>query len=134
MGPIKAMRIKGGGSGIIQHRLVGDGDTEYGSKDGSGLPGAQGKGDVEGEDEAEGIGCVVDSGQVDGRLLRAGMGKLVGLVMILPILIAELELGASFRPKGLFLLIELCDVACSMRTPIIAALVDSNLFSLFPGK
>jgi hypothetical protein len=134
MGHIKAMTIKGGGSGIIQHRLVGDGDTEYGSKDGSGLSGAQSKGDIEGEDEAEDIGCVVDSPQVDGRLLRASMGKLVGLVMIFPILIAELELGASFRPKGLFLLIELCDVACSMRTAIITALVDGNLFSEFPGK
>ena len=49
----------------------------------------------------------MDSGQVDGGLMRAGMGKLVGLVMIFPVLIAELELGASFRPKGLFLLIEL---------------------------
>jgi hypothetical protein len=134
MGHIKAMTIKGGSSGIIQHRLVGDGDTEYGSKDRSGLSGAQGKGDIEGEDKAEDIGCVVNSGQVDGRLLRAGMGKLVGLVMIFPILIAELELGASFRPKGFFLFIELCDVACSMKTPIIAALIDGNLFSKFPGK
>jgi hypothetical protein len=76
----------------------------------------------------------VDFGQVDGGLMRAGMGKLVRLVMIFPILIAELELGASFAPKGLFLFIELCDVACSMRTPIIAALVDGNLSSVFPSK
>ena len=40
MGPIKAVTIKGGSGGIIQHRLVGDGDTEYGSKEGSGLSGA----------------------------------------------------------------------------------------------
>ena len=133
-GRIKAMAIKGGSSGIIQHRLVGDRDTEHRSKDGSGLSGAQGKGDVEGEDEAKDIGGVVDSSQVDSGLIRGGMGKLVGLVMILPVLIAELKLGASFCPKGLFLFIELCDVACSMRTPIIAALVDGKLFSEFPGK
>jgi hypothetical protein len=133
-GPVKAMTIKGGGSGIIQHRLVGEGDTEYRSKNGSGLPGAQGKGDIEGEDEAKDIGCVIDSRQVDGGVLRSGMGKLVGLVMIYPILIAELELGASFPHQRLFLLIELSDHAYSMRAPIIAALVDRKLFPLFPGK
>ena len=62
------------------------------------------------------------------------MGKLVGLVMIFPILVAELELGASLLDQGLFLLIERCDRAGSMRTPIIAALVNSNLDPLFPGK
>jgi hypothetical protein len=134
MGHIKAMTIKGGSGGIIQHRLVGDGDTEYRSKDRRCLSGAQGKGDIKGKDEAEDIGCVVDSGQVDGRMLGPGMGKLAGLVMIFPILIADFELGASFGPKGLFLLIELCDLACSMSTPIIATLVDGNLFSLFPDK
>lgn len=134
MGHIKAMTIKGGRSGIIQYCLVGDGDPEYGSKDRSGLSGAQGKGDIEGEDKAEDIGCVVDSGQVDGGLMGAGMGKLVGLVMIFPVLIAELELGASFVSKSLFFFIEFCDVACSMKTPIIAAFIDSNLFSEFPGK
>jgi hypothetical protein len=54
--------------------------------------------------------------------------------MILPILIGELKLRASFRYKGLLLFIKLSDPSCPMRTMIIAALVKGDFFPLFPGK
>jgi hypothetical protein len=58
----------------------------------------------------------------------------MGLVMILPILIGEFKLGASFGYKRLLPLIKLTHPSCPMRTMIIAALVEGDLFSLFPGK
>ena len=76
----------------------------------------------------------MDSGQIDGWLLRFGMGKLMGLVMILPILVAEFNLGASFRYKRLLPLIKLFHLSCPVRAMIIAALVDGEFFPLFPGK
>jgi hypothetical protein len=38
-GEVKAMAREGGSGGIVEDRLVGKMDTEYGSEDGSGLPG-----------------------------------------------------------------------------------------------
>jgi hypothetical protein len=38
-GEVKAMAIEGGRSCIVEYRLVGEGDTEYGSEDKGGLPG-----------------------------------------------------------------------------------------------
>ena len=58
----------------------------------------------------------------------------MGLVMILPILIGEFKLGASFRYKRLLPLIKLSHLSCPVRTMIIAALVEGDFFSLFPGK
>ena len=76
----------------------------------------------------------MDSGQIDDGLFRSGMGQLMGLVMILPILIAEFKLGVSFCYKRFFPLIKLRHLSCPVRTMIIAALVEGDLFPLFPGK
>jgi len=74
----------------------------------------------------------VDSGQIDVGLFRLGMGQLMGLVMILPILVAEFKLGASFRYKRLLPVVKLPHLSCTVRTMIIAALVEGDLFPLFP--
>jgi hypothetical protein len=76
----------------------------------------------------------VDSGQIDGGLLRTGMGQFMGLVMILPILIGEFKLRASFRDKPFFPFIKHSHPSCPVRTMIIAAFVEGDLFFLFPSK
>ncbi len=134
MGEVEAMAIEGGGCCIVKDGLVGEGDTEYGSEDQSGLSGAQGKGDIKGEYKAEDIRGVVDSGQIHGGLCGCGMGELMGLVMILPVLVGEFKLRASFGYELLLPLIKLFHPSYSMRTKIIAALVDGDLFFLLPGK
>ena len=128
------MAIEGGRSGIVEYSLVGEGDREYGLEDEGGLSGTQGEGDVKGEDEAEDIRGVVDSGQIDGGLMGLGMGKLMGLIVVLPVLVGELKLRATFLGQGLFPLVEFIHAPYPMGTGIVAALVDGHLFSLFPGE
>jgi len=96
---VEAVAVKGSSCGIVEDCLIGDGDTEDGSEDQGGLSGAQGKGDIEGEDEAENMGSLVDSGKIDRGLFGSRMGELVRLVTILPILIPEFKLGAPVYPK-----------------------------------
>jgi len=129
---VEAVAVKGSSCGIVEDRLIGDGDTEDGSEDQGGLSGAQRKGDIEGEDEAENMGSLVDSGKIDRGLFGSRMGELVRLVTILPILIPEFKLGASLYPKGLFALIELLDLACPVKALIVTALIEGQLFLLFP--
>jgi len=52
---IEAVAVESGRRGIVQHRLVGNPDTEDISQDGSGFTGRDGKGHVEGKDKAEHI-------------------------------------------------------------------------------
>ena len=44
----------------------------------------------------------MDSGQIDGGLFGSGMGKLMGLVVVLPVLVGELKLGTAFGYKQQF--------------------------------
>jgi len=55
-------------------------------------------------------------------------------VMIFPILVTELKLGTSFLHQDLFCIIKFIYPPYPVETMIIAALVDSDLFPLFPGK
>jgi len=88
--------IEGGGGRIVQNGLIGDRDGEHRAEDESRLSGTQGKSDVKREGKAENIRSIMDGPQIDGRLLRLREGKLVGLVMVLPVLVGELKLRVSF--------------------------------------
>ena len=90
------MAIEGGGSGIVQDGLIGDRDGEDGSKDESRLSRTEGEGDIKSQDKAKNMGSVVDSPQIDDRLIGFGEIKLVGLVVILSVLVGELKLRTSF--------------------------------------
>lgn len=48
MSQVEPMAIERRGGGIVEHRLVGDVDPEDGLHNGSGFPGGDGEGDVEG--------------------------------------------------------------------------------------
>jgi hypothetical protein len=56
------------------------------------------------------------------------------LVVILPVLVAELELGAPPHCQFPFLLVELRRLPDTVRAAVIGALVDRHLLSHFPGK
>jgi len=78
----------------------------------------------------------MDGPQIDPAWAGFGLreGKLVGLVMVLPVLVGELKLRASFLGQCLFPLIEFIDVPYPMGTGIVTAFVDGQFFSLFPGE
>jgi len=128
------MAIEGGCSRVVQNGLIGDWDGEHGPEDEGCFSCTQGEGDVKSQDKADNIGCVVDGPQIDGRLFGLWEGNLVGLVMVLPVLVGELKLRASFLGQGLFPLVEFIDLPDPMGTDIVTALVDGQFFSLFPGK
>ncbi len=128
------MAIEGGGSGVVQDGLIGDRDGEDGSEDESRLSCTQGEGDVKSQDKAKNMRSVVDGLQINGRLLRLGEGKRMGLVMVLPVLVGELKLRTSFLGQCLFRLVEFIDVAYPMGAVVVAALVDGHFLSLFPGE
>jgi len=128
------MAIEGGGSCVVQHGLIGDWDGEHRAEDESRLSCTQGERDVKGQDKANDIGSVVDGPQIDGRLLGLREGKLMGLIVILPVLVGEFKLRASFFGQCLFPLIEFIYVPYSMGTGIVTALIDRHLFSVFPGE
>lgn len=76
----------------------------------------------------------MDFREVYFRLGRGGMLKLIGLVMILPVLVAELKLRAEFFADKAFSGIELVESLDAMLAVIITALIDSDLFTVFPLK
>ena len=55
-------------------------------------------------------------------------------VMVFPILVGEFKLGASFFREVLFCIREFIYIPYAVETVVIAALVDGDLFSLFPGE
>jgi len=128
------MAIEGGSSSIVQDGLIGDWDGEDGPEDESRLSGTEGEGDVKSQDEAKNMGSVVDGPQIDDRLFGLREGEFVGLVMVLPVLVGELKLRASFLGQGLFPLVEFIDFPNPMGTGVVAALVDGHFFSLLPGE
>jgi hypothetical protein len=131
---VKAVAIEGSGGGIVEHSLEGYINIEHRSHNEGSLSGADGKGYVEGKDKAEDIGRVVDFDEIHTGSLRGGMDQFSWSVMIFPILVAELKLGTSFFCKGLFCIIEFIHLPYPVETMVIAALVDGNLFSLFPSE
>jgi len=114
--------------------LIGDRDGEHGSEDEGCLSCTQGEGDVKSQDKANNIGSVMDGPQIDDRLFGLREGKLVGLVVVLPVLVGELKLRTPFLDQGLFPLVEFIDLPYPMKAGIVTAFVDGHLFPLFPGK
>ena len=104
------MAIEGSRSRVVQYGLIGDGDGEHGPEDESRLSSTQGERDIKSQDKAKNIGSVVDGPQIDGRLFGFGEGKLVGLVVIFPVLVGELKLRASFFGQCFFPLVEFIHV------------------------
>ena len=100
------MAIEGGRSRVVQYGLIGDRDGEHRPEDESRLSSTEGEGDVKGEDQAEDIGGVVDSGQIDGGLFGFDMSQLMGLVVVFPVLVGELKLRTAFLGQCLFPFVE----------------------------
>jgi len=132
-GEVEAVTIEGSGSRVVQHGLIRDRDGKDGPKDESRLSCAQGERDVKGQDQAKNMRSVVNGPQIDGRWFGLRESKLMGLVVILPVLVGELKLRTPFFCQGLFTLVELVDFSYSMETGIITAFIESHIFSLFPG-
>jgi hypothetical protein len=93
---IVAVAVKRRGCRIVQDRLIRDFDVEDGLQNSRGFPGWNGEGDVKGQDKTEDILGVMDLRKLHDRLIGPRMKKLLGFVMILPVLIAEFKLRASF--------------------------------------
>lgn len=62
------------------------------------------------------------------------MDQFFWCVMVFSILVAEFKLGAPFLHQSLFCVIQFTHFPYPVVAMIIAALVDGDLFPLFPGK
>lgn len=82
----------GGGFSVVEDGLVRDADIEDVLQDEGGFSGADGEGDVEGQDEAEDVLGVVNSVNVDVRFEWAGVNKFCGLEQVFTVCVAEFEL------------------------------------------
>ncbi len=60
--------------------------------------------------------------------------KFGGIVMILPVVIAEFKLGAEFITDKAFSRVELVHGLNAMLAVIITAFIDGDLFTVFPFK
>lgn len=99
------MAIEGGRSGVVQYGLIGDRDSEHGPEDESRLSRTEGERDIKSQDKAKNMRSVVNSPQINGRLFGLRDGKLMGLVMVLPVLVGEFKLRTSFLGQCLFPLV-----------------------------
>jgi len=133
-GEVEAMTIEGGRSGVVQHGLIGDRDAEHRPQDEGRLSRTEGERDVKTQDEANNIGSVVDSPEIDGRLFRFGKINLMRLVVVLPVLVRELELRTPLLGQGLFPLVELINLPYPMGAGVVTALIDGHFFPLLPGE
>lgn len=131
---IEGMAVESGSGSVIEDGLIRDLDVKDRAENEGGFSGSDCKRDVKGEYKAKDVGSIVDFSKIDFRIIRLGMVKFFGLVMILPVLIAELKLRAAFLLKGTFSGIKLIKGLSTMKTIIIAAFKDSDLFALFPFK
>jgi len=90
---IKEVAVVGGALGVIEHALVGDRDVKDIAQDEGGFSSGDCAGDVKGQDEAEDIGAVVDTVEIDFRFIGGGVFEGWRLKVILPVLITKFKLG-----------------------------------------
>lgn len=86
------MAVIGSSFGVVEDGLVRDADIKDVLQDEGGFSGADGEGDVEGQDEAEDILGVVNSVNIDERFERARVKEVCRLEQIFAICVAEFEL------------------------------------------
>lgn len=131
---IEGMAVESSSGSVIEDGLIRDVDVEDRSENVCSFPGSDGKRNIEGEDKTKDVGRIVDFSKIDFGLIRLGMVKFVGLVMILPVLIAELKLRTAFLLKGTFSGIKLIKCLSTMEAIIIRTFIDSDIFAHFPFK
>ena len=73
------MAVVGGGLGVVQDGLVRDVDIKNVLKNERGFSGADGEGDVEGQDEAKDVLRVVDPPDIDEWFEWAGVNEVCSL-------------------------------------------------------
>lgn len=76
----------------------------------------------------------MDVAEVYFRPGRGGMLQLIGLVMILSVLVAELKLRAELISDKTLGGVELVYSLDAMPAVVIAAFIDGDLFTMFPFK
>lgn len=131
---IEGMAVESGSRSVIEDGLIRDLDVKDRAENEGGFSGSDSKRDVKGEDKAEDIGSIVNFREIDFGIIGLGMIKFVWLVVILPVLIAELKLRTTFLLKGTFSGIQLIKGMSTMKAIIVAAFIDSDIFTLFPFK
>jgi hypothetical protein len=77
---------------------------------------------------------IIDFRESYFRVGRGGMLKFSGIVMILPVVVAEFKLRAEFITDKTFGRVELVESLGAMPAVIIAALIDGDLCTVFPFK
>jgi hypothetical protein len=131
---VKGMAIESCGCGIVEDGLIRDFDVKDTTEYGGGLSGSDGKRHIKGEDKAEDVSGIVNFREINFRVIRLGMIKFAGFIMILPVLVTELELRAAFFLKQAFSVIKLIKRLYAMTAIIVGAFIDGDIFTIFPFK
>ena len=85
---VKAVAVIGGRFGVVENGLIGDGDVKDLAQDEGRFPGGDGAGDMEGQDQPQDIGAVVNAVEIDFGFIRGSVSKGSGLEVIFPVLVA----------------------------------------------
>jgi hypothetical protein len=129
MTEVEVGTVVGGRLGVVEDGLIAEGHVKDLAQDLSGFTSRERERDMEGQDQAEQIRRAMNASQVQERA-REGRGlELSRLEVILPILVAQLELGQtqllqqSFVPvQGRFLL----------QIVVVGTLIEGAVRTLFP--
>ena len=131
---VEGVAVISGGLGIVEDGLVAEGHAEDSPEDLRGLAGGEGKGDVEGQHQAQHVGRTMQTGDVDGRPMGSGRGQLGGLEVVLAILVAQLELRAAELLQQLLVPVQGLLLLPVMRAVLARAFVDGAVGTLLPAE
>jgi len=131
---VEDVAVVSGGLRVVEDGLIAEGHAEDWSEDLRGLASRKGKGDVEGQHQAQHVGRTMEAGEVDGRAIRSGRSQLRGLKVVFAILIAQLELGGAELLEELFF-----PVQCGLLLPVVRtargrAFVNGAVSTLLPAE
>ena len=128
------MAVVGGGFGVVQDGLVRDADIKDVLQDEGGLSGADGEGDVEGQDESQDILGVVNSSDVDERFERARMNKFCRLKQEFAVHVAEFELGRFYFLQDFLRWVKPVEGVKPVGAVVVAAFVHNDVQESFPAE
>ena len=132
MTEVEVVTVVGGGLGVVEDSLIAEGHVKDLAQDLGGFTSREGERDMEGQDQAEQIGRAMNAGQVEARPLDGRRFQLSRLEVILPILVAQLELGETeplqqpFVPVQGGFLLEVVGAA------VVGTFIEGAVRTLFP--
>ena len=131
---VEGVAVVSGGLRVVEDRLVAEGHAKDLPEDLRSLAGGEGKGDVEGQHEAQHVGRTMQAGEVDGGPIQSGRGELGGLKVVFAILVAQLELRAAELLEQLLVPVQRLLLLEVVRAARGRTFVDGAVGTLLPAE